>query len=260
MATDDMKKRAVGYCRISTIVQLENTSLKEQEDKIRMYAQLHDIELTEVFIDKALSGKSTDRPNYYKMMEYIKENEIDMIIVYKNDRIHRSLYNLLAMVDELKKYEVSLVSVTENFDTSTPQGMLFLQMLGSFAEFERAIFCERSIKGRIAKLKQKKWVGGKPSFGYKVNENGQFEIHDEEAKIVKDIFKMRSQGATMAKIGDKYGFSKQKINYILKNRNYIGSFDYYIKKDKNTIVMDIDPIVSKYMWDKVNPKKVSKKV
>ena len=250
-----MKKRAVGYCRISTTMQLDNTSLKDQEEKIRMYAKLHDIVIDKVFIDEALSGKSTDRPQYYNMMDYIKTNDIDMIIVYKNDRIHRSLYNLLSMIYELQEYEVALVSVTEMFDTSTPQGMLFLQMLGSFAEFERAIINERTRNGRIARLNENKWVGGKPSLGYKVNKYGQFEIDEEESKIVKDIFKLRSKGISLAKIGDKYGFSKQKVDYILKNKNYIGLFEYYSKKDHNNIVMEIEPIVSRYMWNKVNPKK-----
>ena len=244
-----MKKRAVGYCRISTLMQVDNTSLKDQEDKIRMYAKLHDIVIDEMFIDKAVSGKSTDRPEYDKMMDYVKENNIDMIIVYKNDRIHRSLYNLLAMIYELQNYEVALVSVTEMFDTSTPQGMLFLQMLGSFAEFERAVINERTRNGRIARLNENKWVGGKPALGYKVNKEGQFEIDEEDAK---NIFKLRSKGLSMAKIGAKYGFSKQKVGYILKNKNYIGIFEYRGKKEKNDIVIEIDPIVSKYMWNRVN--------
>ena len=230
-----MKKRAVGYCRISTLMQVDNTSLKDQEDKIRMYAKLHDIVIDEMFIDKAVSGKSTDRPEYDKMMSYIKENDIDMIIVYKNDRIHRSLYNLLSMIYNLQEYEVALVSVTEMFDTSTPQGMLFLQMLGSFAEFERAVINERTRNGRIARLNENKWVGGKPAFGYKVNKYGQFEIEEEEAKI-----------------GAKYGFSKQKVDYILKNKNYIGIFEYHGKKENNDIVIEIEPIISRYMWNKVN--------
>ncbi len=247
-----MKKKSVGYCRISTLMQVENTSLKDQEDKIRMYAKLHDIVIDKIFIDKAVSGKSTDRPEYDKMMDYIKENNIDMIIVYKNDRIHRSLYNLLAMIYELQQHEVALVSVTEMFDTSTPQGMLFLQMLGSFAEFERAIINERTRNGRIARLNENKWVGGKPALGYKVNNEGKFEVDEEEAKVVKDIFKLRSKGISMTKIGAKYGFSKQKIDYILKNKNYIGVFEYNGNKEKNDISFDIDSIVSRYMWNKVN--------
>lgn len=250
-----MKKRAVGYCRISTLMQVDNTSLKDQEDKIKMYAKLHNIEIDKMFIDKAVSGKSTDRPEYDNMMDYIKTNDVDMIMVYKNDRIHRSLYNLLAMIYDIQEHNVALVSITEHFDTSTPQGMLFLQMLGSFAEFERAVINERTRNGRIARLNENKWVGGKPAFGYKVNKQGKFEIDEDEAKIVKDIFKLRSKGISMAKIGDKYGFSKQKVDYILKNKNYIGVFEYQGKKEKNDISFEIYPIVSKYMWNKVNLKK-----
>ena len=178
-----------------------------------------------------------------------------MIIVYKNDRIHRSLYNLLAMIYELNEYDVALVSVTEMFDTSTPQGMLFLQMLGSFAEFERAMINERTRNGRIVRLNENKWVGGRTSLGYRVNKQGKFEIDEEEAKIVKDIFKLRSKGLSLAKIGDKYGFSKQKVDYILKNRNYIGLFEYYNKREQRNIVIEIDPIVSRYMWNKVHSKR-----
>lgn len=250
-----MKKRSVGYCRISTLMQVDNTSLKDQEDKIRMYCKLHDIEVDKIFIDKAVSGKSTDRPEYYEMMNYVKENDIDMIVVYKNDRIHRSLYNLLAMIYELQDFGVALVSVTEMFDTSNPQGMLFLQMLGSFAEFERAIINERTRNGRISRLKENKFVGGKPSFGYGINKYGEFEVNEEEAIIVKDIFKLRSKGISLAKIGDKYDFSKQKIAYILKNKNYIGKFEYYDKKEENYIYLEIEPIISKYLWNKVNTKK-----
>lgn len=247
-----MKKRAVGYCRISTLMQVDNTSLKDQEDKIRMYCKLHDIEVDKIFIDKAVSGKSTDRPEYYEMNNYVKENDIDMIVVYKNDRIHRSLYNLLSMIYELQDHEVALVSVTEMFDTSTPQGMLFLQMLGSFAEFERAVINERTRNGRIARLNKKRWVGGKPALGYKVSRDGKFEIDEKEAHIVKDVFKLRSKGISLSKIGSKYGFSKQKVDYILKNKNYIGIFEYRGRKEKNDIIIKIDPIVSKYMWNKVN--------
>ncbi len=106
------------------------------------------------------------------MMNYIKENDLDMIIVCKNYRIHKSLYNLLAKIYELQDHEVVLVSVIEMFDTSTPQGMLFLQMLGSFAEFERDIFNERTRNGRITRLNKNKWVGVKSAFVYKVNKRG----------------------------------------------------------------------------------------
>lgn len=149
-----------------------------------MYAGIHYIVIDKMFIDKVVSGKSIDRPEYDKMIDYLKSNDIDMIIVYKNDRIQRSLYNLLVMIYELQEHEVALVSVTEMFDTSMPQGMLFLQMLGSFAEFESAVINERTRNGRIARLNKNRWVGGKPSLGYKVNKDGKFEIDEGEAKKV----------------------------------------------------------------------------
>ena len=70
-----MKKRAVGYCRISTLMQVDNTSLKDQEDKIKMYAKLHNIEIDKMFIDKAVSGKSTDRPEYDQIIDYVKQKD-----------------------------------------------------------------------------------------------------------------------------------------------------------------------------------------
>src|SRR5699024_770317 len=94
--------------------------------------------------------------------------------------------------------------------------------------------------------------------GYKVNKQGQFEIDEEEAKIVKDIFKLRTKGLSLAKIGDKYGYSKQKVDYILKNKNYIGVFRYQGKKEKNNITMEIEHIVSRYMWNKVNGNKYNR--
>ena len=84
-----MKKRAVGYCRISTLMQVYNTSLKDQEEKIRMYAKLHDIVIDEMFIDKAVSGKSTDRPEYDKMM--CQTFPLHLLMLLHTFEVHKSL-------------------------------------------------------------------------------------------------------------------------------------------------------------------------
>lgn len=75
--------------------------------------------------------------------------------------------------------------------------------------------------------------------------------------MVKDIFKLRSKRISLAKIGEKYGFSKQKVYYILKNKNYIGVFEYHGKREKNDISFKIEPIVSRYLWNKINNKKIN---
>ena len=135
-------KRAVSYMRISTFGQLDNTSIKTQAEKIQLHCKLHDIELVDEFKDEAKSGKAYDsRDDYKRMIEFVSDekNNIDLILVYKADRIHRSLKNLMIMIDYLKERNIDFISITEQFDTSTAQGLLFLQMLGSFAEFERKL-------------------------------------------------------------------------------------------------------------------------
>lgn len=119
-------------------------------------------------------------------------------------------------------------------------------MLGIFSEFERAIINERTRNRRIARLKENKWVEGKLTFGYTVNKDGKFEFAEKEVKIVRYIFKLRSKG-----------FSKQRVDHILRNKNYIGVFEYKGKKEKHNIEFEIEPSISKYMWNKVN--KLTKK-
>ena len=133
-------KRVVSYVRVSSLSQIDNTSIEDQQEKIDLYCKLNNYELVDDFKDEAKSAKDIDlRDDYNRMMEFIdnEENNIDAIIVYKSDRIHRRLKNLMIMIEHLQEKEISFISITEQFDTSTPQGMLFLQMLGSFAEFER---------------------------------------------------------------------------------------------------------------------------
>lgn len=152
------KMKVVGYARTSSNAQIENTSIEEQKKKIEAYCFAHDYELVEVFVDEAKSATTNNRESYQEMMGFVKDpkNEIKAMVVLRADRIHRKLKNLLIMVeDELEPNGVAFVSVSEKFDTSSAQGMLFLQMIGSFSEFERKIINERTRSGRLAKAKKK---------------------------------------------------------------------------------------------------------
>ena len=108
-------KRVVSYLRISTYSQIDNTSIEVQHEKIELYCKLNNIELVKTYIDEGLSGKTSDRPSYSEMMQFVsnKDNEIYAILVYKADRIHRSLKNLMIMVDYLQEIEVGFISITE---------------------------------------------------------------------------------------------------------------------------------------------------
>lgn len=246
--------RAVAYMRVSTISQIDNTSLELQQEKIKLHCQLHDIELVRKFKDEGISAKGYEaRDQYNKMIDFIsdKENEIDLIIVYKSDRIHRSLKNLMIMIDYLQEIKVSFISVTEQFDTSSAQGLLFLQMIGSFAEFERKVIAERTKSGRIANGRKEIHPGGREPFGYYL-ENKTYKVNEKEAAVVKQIFKMRSRGVSLQLIGNEVGMSKQRVQYILRNEMYIGKFEYDGKVEHNGIVYDVERIVSDYMFHKVN--------
>lgn len=248
-------KRVVSYLRISTANQLENTSIETQREKIDLYCKLNNIDVVDEFKDEAVSAKyEHTRKDYKRMLEFIKDkkNKIDAIVVYKSDRIHRSLRNLMNMIEYLQDNEIQFISITEQFDTSTAQGMLFLQMLGSFSEFERKIIAERTKGGRLSNAKNELNPGGRPPIGYKINEDKKYEIVEDEAEIVKSIFKLRCKGHSLKAIGDKFGMSKQRVHNIIKNKIYIGVYKYNGKVEHNNITFKVEPIVTTYTYNKAN--------
>lgn len=249
-------KRVVTYLRISTANQIDNTSIETQREKIKLYCKLNDIQIVEEFKDEAISAKHEHtREDYQRLIKFIadKENKIDAIMVYKSDRIHRSLRNLMNMISYIQGLGIDFISITEQFDTSTAQGMLFLQMLGSFSEFERKLIAERTKSGRIANHKKELSSGGRPPFGYKMKDK-KLIVNEEEAEIVKEIFKLRNKGKTLEFIGNKFGMSKQRIHGIIKNQTYTGKYTYNGKVEKNNFVLDVEPIVSRYTYNKANLK------
>ena len=247
-------KRVVTYLRVSTANQIDNTSIETQREKINLYCKLNDYEIIEEFKDEAQSAKHDHtRENYQKLIEFIKdkENKINAIVVYKSDRIHRSLRNLMNMICYIQGLEIDFISITEQFDTSTAQGMLFLQMLGSFSEFERKIIAERTKSGRLANAKKKLIPGGRPPIGYDIKDK-KLIINQEEAEIVKEAFKLRIKGLTYNEIGKKLGLNRQTVHRIIKNKIYTGEFNYNGKVEGNNIKLQVEGIISKYIFNKIN--------
>lgn len=249
-------KKVVAYVRVSSASQIENTSIETQIEKIELHCKLHDIVIDKIFKDEGISAKDTDNRNSYnEMLEYIldKNNNIDSVVVYKSDRLHRSLKNLLITIEDIFiPNNISFISITEQFDTSNAQGMLFLQMLGSFAEFERKIINERTKSGRLAKGKNELYLGGRVPFGYTLIDSDRLTLNYKEADIIKEIFKLRTKGMSIGKIALKYNMSKSKIHYILKNKIYMGIYNYNGEVEKNKISFKVPPIVSNYIWTKAN--------
>ncbi|MDQ1329725.1 MAG: site-specific recombinase [Candidatus Poribacteria bacterium] len=224
-------KRAIFYARVSSEGQVDNTSIDTQLDRGRAYAISQGWTLDRIFIDGGESGKSTDRTHFQEMVSYIQENPVDVLLTFKLDRLSRNLKDLLIFIDDtLDPKGIALQSVTENFNTQSAEGRLFLQMLGSFAEFERKRINERTMSGKVSTAKKGGWNGGKVPYGYQRIEGSQFDfdIQPEEAKVVEQVFRLRSQGTGYGKIQQITGcpLSRQGIKNMIGNPFYCGKIRF----------------------------------
>src|SRR6202165_2250499 len=186
-------RRAI-YTRVSTDQGLEQdfNSLDAQYEASQAYirSQAHAgwTLLRAKYDDGGFSGGHTDRPALQRLLEDVRSGEIDVIVVYKVDRLTRSLADFAKLVELFDKHTVSFVSVTQQFNTTTSMGRLTLNVLLSFAQFEREVTSER-IRDKIAASKRKGlWVGGMAPLGYDTRDR-KVVVIKSEAEIVRVIFK-----------------------------------------------------------------------
>ncbi len=139
------------------------------------------------FDDGAFSGASLDRPALQDRLEQVRSQKIDIVVVYKVDRLTRSLADFAKLVELFEQHEVSFVSVTQSFNTTSSMGRLTLNVLLSFAQFEREVIGER-VRDKIAASKRKGlWVGGPVPLGYR-SVGKKLEIVPDDAALVRKIF------------------------------------------------------------------------
>jgi DNA invertase Pin-like site-specific DNA recombinase len=223
--------------------------------------------------DGGYSGGSTDRPDLQKLLDDIRARKIDVIVVYKVDRLTRSLADFAKLVELFDSHGVSFVSVTQQFNTTTSMGRLTLNVLLSFAQFEREVTSER-IRDKIAASKRKGlWVGGTLPLGYEMKD-GKIAIVEEEAELVRSIFRrylelggvnellrdlrernirtktrLLSTGATRGGIP----FGRGALYYLLSNHFYIGEVKY-----KNEILPgEQPPIMNRGLFEAVRQKSLA---
>jgi site-specific DNA recombinase len=159
--------------------------------------------LPTLYDDGGFSGGTMDRPALQRLLSDISGGKVDIVVVYKIDRLTRSLFDFAKIVEAFDARGVSLVSVTQQFNTTTSMGRLTLNVLLSFAQFEREVAGER-IRDKIAASKKKgMWMGGLPSLGYDV-QNRKLVVNEEEARTVLHIFRryveLRSVRALQAEL------------------------------------------------------------
>ena len=203
--------RCAIYTRKSTEEGLDQefNSLDAQREAAEAFIQSQRregwIPLPEFYDDGGYTGGNMDRPALTRLLRAIEAGELDCVVVYKVDRLSRSLLDFTRMLSVFEKHKVSFVAVTQQFNTSTSLGRLTLNILLSFAQFERELIGERTRDKMSAARRKGKWVGGCPVLGYDVDPaGGRLMVNEEEAERVRAIFALfeesRSVLLTLAEV------------------------------------------------------------
>jgi len=277
MKTSSVKSvRCAIYTRVSTEQGLDQefNSLDAQYDAASAYikSQAHAgwTLIRSRYDDGGYSGGSTDRPDLQRLLDDIRARKIDVIVVYKVDRLTRSLADFAKLVELFDAHGVSFVSVTQQFNTTTSMCRLTLNVLLSFAQFEREVTSER-IRDKIAASKRKGlWVGGPLPLGYHMKDDKIAVVEDEAERVrlifhrylelggvnalVRDLRKrdIRTK-SRLLKTGATRGgvpFGRGSLFYLLRNRFYVGEVKY-----KDEILPGEQPaIMDRALFDAVQQK------
>lgn len=272
MAEKKIIKSAI-YTRKSSEegLELDFNSLDAQREACESYikSQKHEgwVLVEKEYSDGGISGGTLERPALKELLQDIKDGLVDMIVVYKIDRLTRSLHDFSKLVEVFDKHNTSFVSITQQFNTSTSMGRLTLNMLLSFAQFEREVTGERIRDKKLATAKKGLWgSGGQTSFGYKaVPTNPEFPsgskklVPDEnEMSKLKRIFKLylelKSVQALMCQLEDERIFTRNNKPFtagnlysLLKRKIYIGKIEH-----KGQVYDGIhEPIIKQKVFDQV---------
>ena len=191
-------KKIISYLRCSTTHQLETHSISHQRLKIDLYCKFHNLQLVEEIVDEGVSGKSTKREGYIRVMEMVKNKDCDGVVVYSLSRFSRCVVGTLSSIQLMNDNGITFHSLSENIDTSSPNGRFFLTILSSLSQLEREITSSR-VKDTLQGLKMTNKPYSNDMYGYdKID--GSLVVNDTEQKMLKKITKMYKQRFTINEI------------------------------------------------------------
>ena len=268
-----IKKRCAVYTRVSTDERLDQSfnSLDAQREAGNAYITSQRAEgwlaVADDYDDGGYSGGNVERPALKRLMIEIAAGNVDIVVVYKIDRLTRSLADFSRLIEIFERHKVSFVSVTQQFNTTTSMGRLRLNVLLSFAQFEREVTGER-IRDKIAASKAKgMWMGGCIPLGYEAKER-KLVIVDKDADIIRRIFQrftqthsimdivreMMLEGVTTKPNHLKNGgvrngtpMDKKYISKALRNPIYVGE----IRHKGVVYAGQHEPVITRQLWDQV---------
>lgn len=258
------KLRCAIYTRKSSEEGLEQefNSLHAQREACEAYIASQRSEgwvlVRDQYDDGGISGGTLERPGLKQLLADVEDGLVDVVVVYKIDRLSRALMDFSKLVEVFDRNDVTFVSVTQSFNTTTSMGRLTLNILLSFAQFEREVTAERiRDKFRASRMKGM-WMGGVPPFGYRV-ENRKLVVDEERASIVRWAFERfirigsgtvlaRELAAKGIRTPKGNAMDKKFIYRMLNNRAYLGEAVH--KGD--SYPGEHDAIIDRYIWDKVH--------
>ena len=252
--TEEKKEiRCAIYTRKSTTEGLggDFTSLDNQRESAESYIQSQKsqgwLALPDSYNDGGFTGSNVDRPALQKLIEDIKSKKVNCVVVYKVDRLSRSLIDFVKLLQFFEENKVTFVSVTQHFDTNSSMGRLTLNILLSFAQFEREIISERTKDKMGAARRRGKWTGGPPPLGYDIDKvNKKIIINPKEAETVRVIFDLYVQERSLLKVAQRLNekgfttkcyirkgkpsgavrFKNTNVQLIIRNWTYAGKVSY----------------------------------
>jgi len=257
-----MQVKCAIYTRVSTDNQaeVEFNSCQAQEEKIKSFINSQEnLFVFKVYSDASFSGANLERPALQAMLGDIQENKINVVIVYKIDRLTRSPKDFYALMEIFEQYKVDFISITERFDTSTPSGRLLRNIMLTFAQFERELTSERTKDKLLERAQKGMWNGGSIPYGYKVADK-RLVPDEQKAQKSRLIFSLFTSTGSLAEVyktlkrkqvfNDKnLPFSKAHLQSILRNPVYIGKFRYSGKIYQGVH----QPLISEELFNHVQP-------
>jgi site-specific DNA recombinase len=268
------------YARVSSEDQAERGTIKGQLDFLRDYAKLMALPIVDEYADDGISGTIplAQRPDGQRLLHDAELGRFGGVLLYRVDRLGRSLTALLDAHAQLAALDITLRSATEPFDTSTPIGTFLFQLLGWLAELEKATILERTTMGHDRIAKEGRWTGGVLPVGYDLDALGHLqpsqrhipELDMTEAELVQDLFQRIANGSSaltechrlnslgvqtarryvngvMVEIGAKWRPSR--VNKMLNSRVYIGT--HTVKSARGAIERAVKPLVTLDIFEAV---------
>lgn len=265
-ARNVLRLRVALYIRVSTQEQAkEGYSIAEQTERLTKYADAMEWDIFKVYIDPGYSGGNTDRPGLKALIADVGAGLVDKVVVYKLDRLSRSQLDTLYLIEKVfLANDTDFVSMSENFDTSTPFGRAMIGILAVFAQLEREQIKERMGMGKEARAKEGKWGGGSSEpigYDYDPNTEELYINEYEKMQILEaiDLFLRGTPLKTICNVFHNKGYTyrgksgrvsewdPKRLKYVFRNKLYLG----YMKHNNDWYKGSHTPIIDEETFDRL---------